>query len=240
MVYIRINYDSKFGWKVYFDRGIEQTTAYSLIICSTLTSIRESAVAWWLMPRNPDPEVGGSSPTRVKRVVSLSKAHLLPKSTGNTQEAVAPSQHDWKIVYRDVKNQSTNQPTSIQASTNTPNLRLENDFYTASLIYHHQFILLKKNNRIIYFTRDGLILVRTSLPYSCLELCAIERCCFVVCTNRRVQQFQVVIRLVSYFYFAAYDLCQDLFQKMASVRQYLMTDHDKMIKHDLMMLPDRS
>ena len=29
-----------------------------------------------------------------KCVVSLSKAHLLPKSTGNTQEAVAPSQHD--------------------------------------------------------------------------------------------------------------------------------------------------
>ena len=28
------------------------------------------------------------------RVVSLSKAHLLPKSTGNTQEAVALSQHD--------------------------------------------------------------------------------------------------------------------------------------------------
>ena len=27
-------------------------------------------------------------------VVHLSKAHLLPKSTGNTQEAVAPSQHD--------------------------------------------------------------------------------------------------------------------------------------------------
>ena len=28
------------------------------------------------------------------RVVSLSKAHLLPLSTGNTQEAAAPSQHD--------------------------------------------------------------------------------------------------------------------------------------------------
>ena len=26
--------------------------------------------------------------------VSLSKRHLLPKSTGNTQEQVAPSQHD--------------------------------------------------------------------------------------------------------------------------------------------------
>ena len=25
-----------------------------------------SAVAWWLMPRTPDPEVGGSSPTRIK------------------------------------------------------------------------------------------------------------------------------------------------------------------------------
>ena len=27
-------------------------------------------------------------------VVSLSKIHLPPKSTGNTQEAVAPSRHD--------------------------------------------------------------------------------------------------------------------------------------------------
>ena len=35
------------------------------------------------------------------RVVSLSKTHLLPKSTGNTQEAVAPSRHDW-IVYWDI------------------------------------------------------------------------------------------------------------------------------------------
>ena len=29
-----------------------------------------------------------------RRVVSLSKTYLPPKSTGNTQEAVAPSQHD--------------------------------------------------------------------------------------------------------------------------------------------------
>ena len=35
---------------------------------------------------------------------------LPPRSTSNTHEAVAPSQHDWKIVYRDVKNQ-INQPT---------------------------------------------------------------------------------------------------------------------------------
>ena len=44
--------------------------------------------------RTPEREVGGSSPTRVNRVVSLSKAHLLPKSTDNIQEVVAPSQHD--------------------------------------------------------------------------------------------------------------------------------------------------
>ena len=30
------------------------------------TNLLGSAVAWWLMPRNPFPEVGGSSPTRVK------------------------------------------------------------------------------------------------------------------------------------------------------------------------------
>ena len=30
------------------------------------SSSEGSAVAWWLMPRTPDPEVGGSSPTRVK------------------------------------------------------------------------------------------------------------------------------------------------------------------------------
>ena len=53
-----------------------------------------STVAWWLMPRTPDPEVGGSSYTRVKPCCVLDKANLLPKSTGNTQEAVAPSQHD--------------------------------------------------------------------------------------------------------------------------------------------------
>ena len=31
------------------------------------------------------------------------QAFHLPKSTGNTQEAVAPSRHDWKIVDWDVK-----------------------------------------------------------------------------------------------------------------------------------------
>ena len=34
---------------------------------------------------------GGFDPSLGRRVVSLSKIHLLPKSTGTTQEAVAPS-----------------------------------------------------------------------------------------------------------------------------------------------------
>ena len=37
---------------------------------------------------------GFEPPLGSNRVVTLSKAHLLPKSTGNTQEAMAPSQHD--------------------------------------------------------------------------------------------------------------------------------------------------
>ena len=48
--------------------------------------------------RTPEREVGlrsersGFDPHSGRRVVSLSKIHLPPKSTGNTQEAVAPSQ----------------------------------------------------------------------------------------------------------------------------------------------------
>ena len=65
------------------------------------------------MVNAPDSGSRGRAPLGSNRVVSLSKAHLLPKSTGNTKEAVAPSQHDGKIVYRGVKNQSANQPTKI-------------------------------------------------------------------------------------------------------------------------------
>ena len=36
----------------------------------------------------------GFDPHSGRRVVSLGKIHLPPKSTGNTQEAVAPSRHD--------------------------------------------------------------------------------------------------------------------------------------------------
>ena len=48
---------------------------------------------------------GGFDPHSGRRVVSLSKIHLHvpPKSTGNTQETMAPFRHDWEIVYWDIK-----------------------------------------------------------------------------------------------------------------------------------------
>ena len=44
--------------------------------------------------QTPERQVGGSKPT------SALQGTLLPKSNGNTQEALAPygSRHDWKIV----------------------------------------------------------------------------------------------------------------------------------------------
>ena len=43
---------------------------------------------------NLEREVGGSSPTLVAMLCPLVRFIYFPKSTGNTQEAVAPSQHD--------------------------------------------------------------------------------------------------------------------------------------------------
>ena len=52
-------------------------------------------VYWWLKPRAPDQEVGDSSSTLVKPCCFLEQGTFTPqKSTDNTQEAVAPSQHE--------------------------------------------------------------------------------------------------------------------------------------------------
>ena len=42
----------------------------------------------------PEGEVGGSILTQVTALYPCARYIYLPKSTGNTQEAVAPSQHD--------------------------------------------------------------------------------------------------------------------------------------------------
>ena len=56
----------------------------------------------------------GFDPHSGRRVVSLSKIHLPPKSTGNNQEAMAPSRHDCKIVYCDVKQKKKNTKAMLQ------------------------------------------------------------------------------------------------------------------------------
>ena len=42
-------------------------------------SSQGSALASWLMPRTPDPEVGGSSPTRVKPCCVLEQGTFTPQ-----------------------------------------------------------------------------------------------------------------------------------------------------------------
>ena len=41
--------------------------------------LKGSAVAWWLMPRTLDPEVGGSGPTRVKPCCVLEQGTFTPQ-----------------------------------------------------------------------------------------------------------------------------------------------------------------
>ena len=60
--------------------------------------------------RTPEREVGGSKPTAA--VLCPWARHFTPRKYWLiTQEAVAPSRHDWKIVDWDVKPQH-NQPTN--------------------------------------------------------------------------------------------------------------------------------
>ena len=59
-------------------------------------SIEKKREAQWLSGRASDSGARGwgFDPHSGHRVVSLSKIHLPPKSTGNTQEVVAPSRRD--------------------------------------------------------------------------------------------------------------------------------------------------
>ena len=75
------------------------------------TSPRGSAVAWWLMPRTPDPEVGGSSPTGSNRFVSLSKAHFPQKVLETPRKRWLRTNMTEKLFSGTLRiNQPTNQP----------------------------------------------------------------------------------------------------------------------------------
>ena len=62
--------------------------------------------------RTPEREVRGSRPTSA--VLCPWARHFTPRKYWLiTQEAMAPSRHDWKIVERDVKPQHNNQITAL-------------------------------------------------------------------------------------------------------------------------------
>ena len=50
-----------------------------------LQETKGSAVAWWLMPRTPDPEVGGSSPNQVKPCCALEQGTFTRDVTSNVE-----------------------------------------------------------------------------------------------------------------------------------------------------------
>ena len=76
---------------------------------SLFPKYRGSLVAWWLMPRTPDPEVGGLSPTQVKPCCVLEQGIFTYKSIGNTKKAVARSNMTEKKFPGTLRiNQSTN------------------------------------------------------------------------------------------------------------------------------------
>ena len=87
--------------RIYFPEANGGFTVQSLLLSSYHPDIGEARwLSGWALDSRP--EVPSSKP-HDRCVVSLRKTLLPSQSTGNTQEEVAPSQHDWKIVYRDVK-----------------------------------------------------------------------------------------------------------------------------------------
>ena len=57
----------------------------------TLPENQGCAVAWWLMPRTPDPEVGGSNPTLVKPCCVLEQGTFTTqKYSGSRGRAFEP------------------------------------------------------------------------------------------------------------------------------------------------------
>ena len=72
---------------------------------SVFLASQGSVVALLLMPRTPDPEVGDSSPTRIKLCCVLEQGTFTPQKV-----LVIPRKRWLRPNMTDIKNQSTNQP----------------------------------------------------------------------------------------------------------------------------------
>ena len=78
-------------------------------------------VAWWLTPRTSDPVVGGSSPTRVAVLVSLSKKCLPPPPQAlviTGKRWLRPNMTEKLPVYRDVSIKPNQSKTSLYMAFN--------------------------------------------------------------------------------------------------------------------------
>ena len=64
------------GYSFVGSKGITITVFQFMI---SQLNLEGSAVAWWLMPRTPDPEVGGSTPTRIKPCCVLEQGAFTPQ-----------------------------------------------------------------------------------------------------------------------------------------------------------------
>ena len=89
------------SWSSYFHDSWQVTFLHNTFITVTNTGERGGSV---VECRTPEREVGGSKPTAA--VLCPWARHFTPRKYWSiTQEAVAPSRHDWKIVDWDVKPQ---------------------------------------------------------------------------------------------------------------------------------------
>ena len=97
--------------------GERQKACFCLYLGLPITYIKGSAVAWWLMRRTPDPEVGGLSPTRVKPCCVLEQGTFTPQKywyypgSGGSVPTCLKKLFTWTL--------RINQPTNIHKTFDT-------------------------------------------------------------------------------------------------------------------------
>ena len=88
-----------------------------MFVCDSVTYVESGERGGSVVEcRTPEREVGGSKPTAA--VLCPWARHFTPRKYWLiTQEAVAPSRHDWKIVDWDVKPQHKHKQTYVEFTT---------------------------------------------------------------------------------------------------------------------------
>ena len=117
MIFIRSLYHCMLSAPTVLSELIQMNT-YNFTTAFTLFTTRVLGEPWVVERRTPEREVGGSKPTSAVLCPWARHFLKLPKSTGDTQEVVALSQHDWKVVDWDVKPQHKQNHTGAEVFQN--------------------------------------------------------------------------------------------------------------------------